>query len=108
MEAKDTILTQKQFEKAEKQGKWADDYNPILEAQAEISFRAGAREEARLCQLAVQDACKAGIKEVVDWINQNHEEMIDGWAGKNKLVGLDIDPKDWQAKLEEWGIKEEQ
>jgi hypothetical protein len=27
------VLTQKEFEKAEKKGNWKDDYNPILEAQ---------------------------------------------------------------------------
>lgn len=39
---KKTVLTQTEFEKAEKQGGWKDDYNPILDAQAQKSFKAGA------------------------------------------------------------------
>jgi hypothetical protein len=43
MEAKDTILTQREFEKAEMSAEWTNDYNPILDAQSQKSFKAGVK-----------------------------------------------------------------
>ena len=45
MEAKDTVMNQRQFEKAEKKGKWKNDMTPVLELQAELSFQAGKEAE---------------------------------------------------------------
>ena len=54
----------------------------VAKAQAEISY-------------------KAGIKEVVDWINENNSIMVvkDDGATMFLYVG-----NEWQAKLKEWGI----
>ncbi len=53
---------------------------PLLETQAEISF-------------------KAGIKEVVEWVNDNSEYFeCEGSCDSDRHI---IDKK-WQAKLREW------
>jgi hypothetical protein len=46
-----------------------------------------------------------GRKEMVEWIEDNHMNIVNGWEGKNKVVGWDIDPEKWQAQCKEWGIK---
>ena len=47
---------------------------------------------------------KAGIKEVVEWINANSHTYIndDGSGGGVRRRGMCEMP--WQAKLKEWGI----
>ena len=81
MEAKDTIMndgTKRQFryilDKTPKDvSRW--DIDGAIELQAEISF-------------------EAGIKEVVEWIEQySHASMRD-------ILG-----DDWRTKLKEWGIE---
>ena len=76
-----------------------------VEKQGEISFKVGY-EEGRLygksesllskasIDLMVADSKKAGIQEVVEWI-QNHGGGLDGFH------------TEWQAKLKEWGLEEE-
>ena len=56
---------------------------PELSAEL-VGIMRQAREEGK----------KVGIREVVDWIERN--------------TVLRLTNKGWQAKLEEWGIKEEQ
>jgi len=53
---------------------------PILGNQAEIFF-------------------EAGIKEVVEWVNKNIF-----WK-KDATHSTSFYPKEWQAKLKEWGIE---
>ena len=56
------------------------------EEQAEISF-------------------KAGVKEVVDWIEKNSEEYQDSDPGCHYYVIFkQIEISIWQDKLKEWGI----
>lgn len=40
---------------------------------------------------------KAGVKEVVKWIEHNVRWLIDGWDS-------DVE-EEYQAKLKEWGLK---
>jgi uncharacterized protein YkvS len=54
----------------------------VTEAQAEISF-------------------KAGIKEVVDWINNNSTKETCEYD--NNYLLQRFNAKEWQAKLKEWG-----
>jgi len=81
------------------------------EKQAEVSFKAGydeaikkvlaLRMESR--EWGLKEGRKNGIREVVEWINNNHETTsvwsvsLERWA---------ISPKDWQAQLKEWGLLE--
>jgi len=83
------------------------EYMVTLEHQAEISFKAGYNKA--LAQLAnMTEECKQmGRKEVVDWMNDNCLGCrsnttcnTDEYLGFHKGEG--------QAKLKEWGIKEEQ
>jgi len=74
------------------------DIDATLLAQAEISFKAGyqAAVEKMSFQLPARfkKAKQAGIKEVVEWIEEGR-------------LGRFVTPEEWQAKLQEWGIKEE-
>ena len=81
MEAKDTVMSHQECIKARLPvGPPYTDYERIAQAQAE-------RTEAML----KDEWKKAGIREVVEWIESNHT-----------LVEKRLD---WQAKLKEWGIK---
>ena len=96
MEAKDTVMDNSQACDAINRGmdrflsEYADNpqfygerdrkiYDSIAEAQAEISF-------------------KAGIKEVVGWIENNNVFLV---HPDNRIHFL----SHWQAKLKEWGIE---
>ena len=75
----------------------------VAEAQAEISFKVGCQEGwdmakkeletnpeiLRIAREELEEAKKAGIKEVVEWMMENYPEVCD-----NHL----------EAKLKEWGI----
>lgn len=85
-----------------------DYYNNGAEAQAEISFKAGyeqgwndnkpylpdANEPWDREQTVFDDGKKAGIREVVEWIESQRV---------NK--GINDRRQEWQAKLKEWGIE---
>ena len=67
------------------------------EMQAEISFKAGAIEGYQTGFLdGAKVGRKAGIREVVEWIEHNT------WVS-NKTIDFAI--KAWKAKLKEWGIE---
>lgn len=71
MEAKDTVMGRKQL--------WGYvDVDHMVSAQAEISF-------------------KAGIEEVVEWINLNR---IGGYN-----ICIKVGFEEWQAKLKEWEME---
>ena len=73
MEAKDTVMTPLQIHKKPKDKSY-------LEAQAEISF-------------------KAGIKEVVDWIRQN-SDRLNALEDSTRFKAW----REFEAKLKEWEI----
>lgn len=79
MEAKDTVMSDEQIYQASF-GKCS-----IMEAQAEIT-----------APVFFEEGRKAGIKEVVEWINKNATDI------KCSGVMLTFLIKMWQAKLKEW------
>ena len=86
MKAKDTVKALSELV-IYCQNKLGGDFKPterdLFKAQAEISF-------------------KAGIKEVVDWIQEMEE--IETFTNAPKLIGFTMLLEDWQAKLKEWGV----
>ena len=54
MEWHSSLLTQKQFEEAEKQERWKGDYNPILFAQAQKSYKAGERKVVEFVEYCIK------------------------------------------------------
>jgi len=89
MKAKQTIMSQKEFDKYDKMGKWENDCTPLLEHQAEISFR-------------------AGIREVVKWLNIEICGNSYGYIFDDKLVvSGEILHKKLQSQLKKWGINED-
>ncbi len=80
MEAKDTVMTGKQIDaEMDRIEKMDSSYTTA---------------ESELCKTQAEISFKAGIKEVVEWINHNF------WTG---LGAYNIPLKEWQAKLKEWG-----
>jgi len=71
----------------------------IAKAQAEISYKAGYDEAAK-SSLTLEIGRKAGMKEVVEWVEKHkhmcHRSSVDGHY---ETVGLDV--LDWQAFLKE-------
>ncbi len=102
IEAKDTVMKGKQLD--EFAVTWAigdkDDVllnESVLEAQAEISFKAGQEDvilESKMGTLTVSSLLNKGRREVVEWIKEN---------AYNKSPMM-IKTLEWQAKLKEWGI----
>ena len=91
MEAKDTVLHLDDID----EGRMPDSYGSLrkaLEKQAEISFKAGYGEGVKNHHGCCQMDYKAGIKEVVDWVEE-HTHNIEEWTG-------------WQEQKEEWGMDE--
>lgn len=96
MEAKDTVLIVKRIAGiAKKHPVWDGGLFPFLEAQAEISF-----------PLGIEEGRKLGIKEVVDWIENNSGQIYSNDTRHYHNIGISL--TDWQAQLKEWGIQEGQ
>ena len=74
------------------------DAKEITEASLKRHNAKHNKEVERLIEQARNDGLKAGIKEVVDWVNHGY------WTG---LGVYNIPLKDWQAKLKEWGEKDD-
>jgi len=98
MEAKDTVMSDEQMfrvlEHEANSGLMA-----LLKAQAEISYKAGYDEAAK-SSLTLEIGRKAGMKEVVEWVEKHkhmcHRSSVDGHY---ETVGLDV--LDWQAFCKE-------
>ena len=77
--------------------------------QAEISFKAGQESRPSIPTIvdvgndAFKDGRKAGIKEVVDWIEGEGRVGNQYWHSL-LLPTLLLDAKKWHAKLKEWGL----
>lgn len=75
----------------------------------QFSDRLSASATNQICALFAvreQEAVKAGIKEVVEWIKNNHlrlksENVTEGVILRQLL----IDKTEWQDKCKEWGIE---
>lgn len=79
----------------------------LLNKQAEISFKAGMKEEAKGGHNSIsfldgyKEGKQAGIKEVVEWIRGHYA------GGKQYGAGYyAIEDRDLDNKLKEWGIDE--
>jgi hypothetical protein len=71
--------------------------------QQSVNQAANKLEDIALSIAELQDeiSYKAGIKEVVDWINNNSRKT------PNPLIGRinEYNVEQWQTKLKEWGIE---
>ena len=92
MEAKDTVMSYVQAKKIILNGHCSPETRlsdiaitgieqDFLNAQAEISFKAGQQE---------------GMKEVVEFLNKHRQGIT--------TYGVYIPDDEWEAKLKEWGI----
>ena len=121
MEAKDTVMSSGklcrlvclEYRTATLEGKPCDGEDCEvcqLTKQAEIAFKAGQEEEykkwIKACMKAgmliskpdqLVNLHKAGIREVVDWI-ENNNYYID------RRDTIEINNRDWDDQLKEWGI----
>ena len=87
----------------------------IAKAQDEISYKAGYDEHKREIERTltfIGDVCMehrtAAIREVVEWIHAHSQlERCDPDVMTYFIDYLAIDYPDWQSKLIEWGIKEQ-
>jgi len=122
MKAEDTVMGNKKLQLLGQQ--YEDDVptcdftHYALEAQAEISFKAGQKQVRDFefnpdyldFQRGVAEGRKlgrqAGIKEVVEWILAHSQlERCDPDVMAYFTDYLAVDYPDWQAKLKEWGIE---
>ena len=92
MEAKDTLMTFAEQNAEMNSAKIKP--GCLVRKQAEVSFKAGADEESKLCIKRCAMAHQAGIREVAEWICEQ--------------IAFEAMLPEWQTKLEEWGIIEEQ
>ena len=119
MEAKDTVMSEidmgnkiAEAFQTESNPRWyLASHLPCLEviakAQAEISFKAGKGEEQKSWTNELKQSWKqVGIKEVVEWINQNRIVRAPfGDINNHAPQIMVIAPESkWQAKLKEWSI----
>ena len=76
-----------------KEREW--DLDRLLEAQAEISFKAGREEEnTQAYHVGLYDGLLRGRREVAEWLEEQNL-TTSGLIAHIKLL-------DWQAKLKEW------
>lgn len=90
---------------------------PLLESQAAISFKAGYKqrqlEELPYYQEERQIGRQEGIREVVEWLQDNFKDV----PAYSKVEGSNIKIPEppakyilgdkWQSKLKDWGINED-
>lgn len=108
MEAKDTVTLENPYNShSEEQAErlvWMS-YEEGKTAQAPISFKAGADEEAKRgierCSITYDEGRKTGIKEVVGDI----QKAMDNAKVGHILGAVELCLIKWQAKLKEWGIE---
>jgi len=109
MESKDTVMNDHQILDFYYKNRKEDiSEKALLEAQAEISFKAGRRSGILDMEKQVADAYKGGIREVVENSLQfrvAHREMLGDvgeWAECQDIGRFLYIP---EAKQKEWGIK---
>jgi len=105
MEAKDTVISEEEMNALLRQNDFArgtEGYRQVVtvikEAQAEISFRAGYETCAGELEQYLLKWKRAGIREVVEFINQHWGEKNYGQMSFTTSIG-------WQAKLKGWEIE---
>jgi hypothetical protein len=110
MEAKDTVMSRKQKHEfiiarshLQTTGELQEDY--LIKEQAVISFQSGFNEamNKRLSSRQLyQMAHQAGIKEVVDWIENNRSSY--SAYPRNGYFYVQFSLDNWQSFLKEKGI----
>jgi hypothetical protein len=97
MEAKDTVMSDKDLMVTRvNSSQFVNNEllkNYIISSQAEVAI---ASRQAEI-------SFNAGIKEVIDWINEHNTE----WNGNPRVHKITIGSVGWCNKLKEWGIKNE-
>lgn len=73
-----------------------------VETEGEAYFR-GRKDGLIMLEANKGQARKAGIKEVVDWTEENGKEMECLFEDRIGEIAIDYD--EWQAQLQEWGIE---
>ena len=68
----------------------------VLQAQAEISFKAGIKEGEQRLGLQMERFKQQGRKDVVEWVENHMRET--------NRTGYYPLPKMWQEQLERWGL----
>jgi len=63
-----------------------------------------AKDKLEQDEAIYQAGKKAGIKEVVEWINERMDKAV---LIKYGTVALGFSITTWNAKLKDWGLKEE-
>jgi len=113
MEAKDTVMDDKQTEKAFEE-EWRVDFREplpscaarraVAQAQAEISFKLGHQqgvEDFTECAKYIEK----GRREVVEWLKEQSQfERCDPDTMAYFCDFRWVDEADWQSKLKEWGL----
>jgi len=111
MEAKDTVISQKEIDIIDEGGVIDGDIVPYLNRQAEISFKAGleAKEKSSEDRWVEDESFvlgkQAGIKEVVEWIKASGYIAYKGFPYEDDKKVWEVLYSDWQAKLKEWGLR---
>jgi len=86
MEAKDTVMTRRQQVECS--------HNPV-----------GELRERDMCEAQAEISFKAGIREVVEWVEENMLVVVRDNLGKTQIdvvIGKAHESEEWQAKLKEW------
>ena len=91
MEAKDTVMSKSQVnEILKRKGVFIPDFVEYNESHPDYKF----------CLAQAEISFKAGIKEVVDWIEENNSSSpLVSW-----ITIFRFQEDEWLAKLKEWGI----
>ena len=118
MKAEDTVMSEGQLieviylavevpdKDADESWKNKERFRAVCRAQAEITwgiaFKAGFKEslDTVVATGEYDEGKKAGIKEVVDWLKENHASKF--FLNLGRPHGYDAM---WQAKLKGWGIE---
>lgn len=120
MEAKETVMSDKQIEavirkrfpvfelneEGEEERKLAT--VELLEAQAEISFKAGFNAGySEGHEFSYEDGKKAGARKVVEWVRAQWEATpYERLSDRSPIIQIQIAKADWQAFVKELGLEE--
>ncbi len=108
MEAKDTVLSDKETIEIIKQYRVVKlgqilPYHWHRETQAEISFKAGYDQAVADPVDQLKLMYKAGIREVVEFV-ETHKTVGNSMSAHFNKFCLLITDEEWKAKLKEWNI----
>jgi len=117
MEAKDTVMVDEQLKDLQDEGLVYPGDVIILQrdtaqVQAEISFKVGktlgVAESLQPALKAIENSRKAGIREVVDWVDgciSTGDCFQEDGSVAYRAGDIVMTKVLWQAQLKEWGIE---